>query len=92
MCIIVLPVNILVGVVHRLLGPHDHLIMLLLPSKFEGNQLKHTQGIAIFLKCAKRKRKCKEHKTNFEGTYLYDGQLETATVQSSEMKIGLKLK
>jgi len=47
--------------------------MHLLSFKFEANQLKHAWDIAFFLKFAKRnKRKCDEHKTNFEGAYLHD--------------------
>jgi len=45
-----------------------------LPSKFNGNWLKHLRVISVFLKCKEKeeenkKTKYKEHETNFEGTY-----------------------
>ena len=42
--------------------------MFLLPSKFKENQLNHAQVIAIFLKCAKRRRLIKKNTKNIRRT------------------------
>jgi len=54
--------------------------IILLPSKFQENQLKYARVITIFSKYVKRKRrkiaeeKYKNiYKMNFEGMYLHDG-------------------
>ena len=53
--------------------------MLLQPSKFEVNQLKHVQVIESGTKKAEDE-KYEENKINFEGAYLSDGWVDSTQI------------